>query len=1190
MARNDKEIRIDADSNIPQEMSKASKATNKLSKDIEDLGRESKRASDKVDRLNDKLNQTNAINKKMGAMGNTGFAGQAQKTAAFLGNATTQADKLNTAMNKVHQTGLRIMETFGAGTQAKGFGFFKGNNTLPGLIYPTQQRADQALASLRKYQRELTAVRQNQVQIARLNKNEVGLVSQGGDILSRHPSERNANARLSHLRDRVQLVRAARASHLYPKEGVSTIPGAFTGVETRFKSGKTFSTHASVAEAEGFLSGLKRTSDIYRTGGTVRKMRGGGYGIMDSDGVPFRTFTGVGAKRAAESAQAQMKDRGRLLNAIGSDNFGASPLKGGGTLFQAFSNRGKHMPAFDRVFGNKAEFGNFINNLQTESAQIKGIRGRSKIGIHEIFSEGTQAASGRFGMWDPKTEKFLGGRSNFASPAQAQAYQQSINRMGGMQSFVKSQDAMASPIFGSSKIGYSVMDEKGNVLYSAKTRKAAEDYKRNAEANARSMDKQEKASKKLTDENRRQGVSFLQLTKLMLQFGLAMEIINLPFRVAGLAGSVVSTGARMEQELAHIRALTTISKPEMTGLGESLLLSKLDYPVQGNVLQSAEEIASSLATITPSLPGMFGNAEAQTIYDVQKAAMQYAVGVNVDILPATQTVASIMTATKINAAEFERWGDTLAKTVDVGRITPEVTSKIAGEQIGLVTNLWPDDPERQYREFTDLMTAVATMSNTLDQGFLVSATTNLMRGMWNPSPSSREFMGRLKDLGYNLTEKDLVGGGLRKWLAEYQNAVGPQGELISKWIGTPKGQELTAEYGEDKARSIAASAIMAEIFEDIRQIRAMQALAAGNWRMLGDAQHAFDTETAGSLGRQSAIRTDTLATEFGKTKSLWEVIQFALFNETKGGLFDFVDNLNDEFEKLVKSKLFENAPIDDKIVMLFDKGLDLLENWLNGGGAEKMAKVFGIIIDVLFRVFNFLFVNPQFITFLNKLGHHIGMAVVSGVWEGVKQAGKSFFDIKPSLDYSASLLGQYDTPRMIAGFRWSDTGKEQFEALKNRQEIEFNRIPGTLDPDMEAAYRNPNDPYHDKAKQIVKDKTKEFNIKWRAIFDQFLKEELRRYNSGEYDTSVMSEEELNKILDTRNYSPSSSNSEQFNITIVVEGDMTDETVDKVATAFADAVEGSETPANAVSDAHHTIRTQSPTPTPTPSRTPTPVPN
>ena len=965
------EIRIDLDASrakrgareLREEIGKTDKAVTKT-------GESARKSSRGIDAMNKSLSNTSKI-ARMNQQLTGGRAARAQGVAGITPQAIANADKMNDKIKQINRSAYRMAEAFSRVDKSIGHTFVRGGKPVTDLMFPDATRTQKALNQLREYRRIMQGIRQGTTTFG-VGAGGQASVAVGGQDVRQFGSTSQAQA----FHDRAARRRAGMAFvdrqgvHVSERIDKQPIFGGHQAVygKRRTPFGEVFGTRGEVNE---FLRQGRAESNFYRAfredrvskdpDRAVTQGKGvgvGGYGIRDKEGNLLRTFSGAGAK---------MRARGVLAETFGE---------------VADYRRINNMPAAQRTFAE--------SQLRDKFRRMSTFQKGAKLSVSDIVTGNKDISSGMYGVRDAKgnwlNNKF------FSNPDKARAYRTGYQRMGSLLSGATlGKGVTAGEMFDTSyqRTGYNALNPAGNVMHTAKSQKAVSNW-------IKAQENQTKAMKESTKANRRQGIGFMELTSLMVKFGIAMAIIQLPFQLAGMVGGVIGGGADREQQLAHVRALTYISKPGITHLGLEAYKTMQDYPVQGDYFVASEEIASSLATLAPSIAGMGMDVEAKTIYDFLRLSAQYAQAVNVNVETAVKSMTSLGSATKQNVEFLEGYGDIMATTIDVGRISASTVSTIAGEQIGYITSIWGGQPERQRDEFQNIMEVTAAASQTLPEGFLRASITNWIKAIRSPDTGAVEYMQLMREnTGVDITFAELHKIGFRKWIQKYSAQIGPYGTLVDKWITTPQGQQaIQTEGTEEIARQVGANEVFRILFPNIRGERFQIATLADLGRVLGDVVKGFET-TKGAMTRQAAIRGDTFATQTQKAGFTWNMMQDSLFQSRDGGggLRSLVEQFNDEFNQMMNSTVYRDATIEDKLVMLFDRGFDMLDRYMKTGGFDKIMGIMGQITAGAAQFITMLATDPLVMRAITTFGGEVMAGIARGMISGIPGGLMNLFEM-----------------------------------------------------------------------------------------------------------------------------------------------------------------------------------------------------
>ncbi len=529
---------------------------------------------------------------------------------------------------------------------------------------------------------------------------------------------------------------------------------------------------------------------------------------------------------------------------------------------------------------------------------------------------------------------------------------------------------------------------KGPGLFSTfeEPQRILDDYRRSLERVTQATDRQSTAGKKSTEVNRRQGVSFTQLLGLMIKFGIAMQLINIPGRIAGIFGEIVRGGAESEASLAGVNALLRVSRDEIMDLGRATRFLGADFGITGNVFGALEEAASSLggfpfSQVRKMENGItLANEELQTTIGLFELAAKAAVAGGVDIDDSMRAATSITAGFGVTVEEAEAFMDILFKTVDKGRIQMDVLSRSFGELTGGMQLLFGNEPVRQLKEFRDVMTGIAVSTQTLGEAESFTAQRNLLKGFVDTSAESTKLRNELKGLGVSLTVNDIITQGYAGTLREINRTIAPQGTIIDDLVKTQKEQvEIMGEANFRQARWVE---IITTLFPNIRQIRSIQAQLNDEMRLY----NAFSKDMAGFIGetnRQFAIQQDTLTNAIASFKQLISLVKEELFANLGVPLANALRQVNEAIGDIISTDRFTSADFIGKLGILWEGFVTAFDKWWTSGGREKVDSITTQISERLTLGIIGFFEDTRTTDTFIQVGTTIGVSIGTGIINGV---------------------------------------------------------------------------------------------------------------------------------------------------------------------------------------------------------------
>lgn len=513
---------------------------------------------------------------------------------------------------------------------------------------------------------------------------------------------------------------------------------------------------------------------------------------------------------------------------------------------------------------------------------------------------------------------------------------------------------------------------------------AIDNVRRSTDRLTQSNERLTTSSNKSAQANRRQGVSFTQLLGLMIKFGIAMEIINFPGRIIGLFTGIIRGGTEAETSLAGVNALLRVSKDEIMDLGRVTRGIAADFGVTGDAFEALEQAASALGGFPSSQIRVMkndirlANDELQTTADLFRLASIASVAGGVQIQDTMRAATTITSGFGVSVKEAELFMDVLFKTVDKGNVQMDELSRTFGELTGGLQLLFGNDPKRQLKEFTDVMTGFAVSTQTLTPPQAGTALRNLLKGFVDASVESTKLRNRLKELGVSLTVNDIISQGYAETLREMNRTIAPQGRIIDDLVAANK--EQVEVMGEANFRQSQWVAIVTGLFPNIRQTRSLQAQLNDEMRVY----NAFAKDMAnftGETNKQFVIQQNTLANSVATFKQFIFIIKEELFSNLGAPLQNSLRQINAVIEQIVGTKRFTSSSFIEKLTILWEGFITAFNKWWTGGGRDKTISLTGTIATALTT----FLISPAFLVRFTEVGTVIGLSLAGGIIKGIAQ-------------------------------------------------------------------------------------------------------------------------------------------------------------------------------------------------------------
>ncbi len=454
-----------------------------------------------------------------------------------------------------------------------------------------------------------------------------------------------------------------------------------------------------------------------------------------------------------------------------------------------------------------------------------------------------------------------------------------------------------------------------------------------------SMNVHNAAAMRTAEVNRRVGISFGNLLKLMFQFGIALAIINFPSRVAAGIGEAVTLTAEWEKELRLVNTILGLSDKNLDKF--SMAAGRMNVELGGGVetLQAMFDAAQQLVGIDLSEPiraefrGL--GAEAQAVFDITKQARIAALASGASVNDVSDALGRMISLLGFQPGAADELSDLLFQVQKVSDLRVGDLSQGIGELLPLVDMLGQGDASKAFEQLREAMAMVGTFSQALGPAQALTGFRNFTTALIGTGREQKQTRDALKSLGVNFTLADAAANGLGDTFKELFK-LAPEGEIISKFVSV--NPESVALLGESEFRLQKSAEILRSLFPNIRASRAVFVGLTRNG--------ALFTETLEKMGL-AAGATQAAFEQMNVTMDFARGVAGAAANEIrKSFAFEIIPsitkglNLFGKFiSRILDNRTFQNANLPQKVRIFLNSFTDQFENWFNTGGRDKIASV-----------------------------------------------------------------------------------------------------------------------------------------------------------------------------------------------------------------------------------------------------------
>lgn len=439
-------------------------------------------------------------------------------------------------------------------------------------------------------------------------------------------------------------------------------------------------------------------------------------------------------------------------------------------------------------------------------------------------------------------------------------------------------------------------------------------------------------------QNRRMGISFGNLLKLMAQFGIALAIVQAPFKLRDAFVDLIKVGGEWEFQLRQVNTILRLSDDHLAQFSNRMHNVTIETGATGDVLKATFNIAQQLQGLQfdPLREEFRGlSQEAQAVHDIFRAAQRAALATNADIELVTGGLSKVMSLLGFAPSQAESITDIFFKIQEVTDLTVQDISENVGDVIGFIDQIAAGDKTRAIKELTDALAIVGTMSQALPPDEAFTGFRNFIVSLTGRGSEQVQFRDELARLGVDFTLVNTKAKGLGATFQEVFKLL-PQGQIVDKIIA--QNQEYVDVVGEENARFEFSIQLLRKLFPEIRANRAVLA----------------------SLTQQGAVFNETLADAHNNLGSTTQAVHqmsgtlnFAVNQLIRAGI-KIKSSLSESFlsriargfsniafaiQDITDLPAFQKADFAGKISILLSELSKRFENWFRGEGKAKLAEL-----------------------------------------------------------------------------------------------------------------------------------------------------------------------------------------------------------------------------------------------------------
>ncbi len=436
------------------------------------------------------------------------------------------------------------------------------------------------------------------------------------------------------------------------------------------------------------------------------------------------------------------------------------------------------------------------------------------------------------------------------------------------------------------------------------------------------------ASTTATRAAQRQRISFMEMMRMMVVFGMGLQIINAMMLPGKWLMWGIKSSMQFEHGMAQVNTVLGVTKQELRALGDaSLLVGARMGMTQDKITEGLYNIGQSISAI--KLDGMNrATASLELLHESQRLAKTSGVELNI----ATEGLMRTMASMGFGMKDLREIAGLLFQTINVGIISGDELNRNIGDITSSLSFLITKMSDLEKKNVTKQMLALwSALSQTIPASEAATSVNVFMNSLIKGSDEAVRLMNEFKNMfGVDITMEAFLQKGPLKYFEDLFAVIKDNGPLM-QYIQGQIGSLNNLQDNNAKVTAIQVG-VLGTLFGNIRALRGVLAAGGDEMRVFNTALGEF-ANAATAYDKAVAEMMNTAQTKWEQLSAFFQVFSMKTFGPATGPLGGLFGGLANVIEYTLNQFDFEGLSFGQKIKRL----LFNMQTGENSRGLKKQS-------------------------------------------------------------------------------------------------------------------------------------------------------------------------------------------------------------------------------------------------------------
>lgn len=489
-----------------------------------------------------------------------------------------------------------------------------------------------------------------------------------------------------------------------------------------------------------------------------------------------------------------------------------------------------------------------------------------------------------------------------------------------------------------------------------------------------------RAQSNLNTQFRRGHLTFGELLRMMVTFGIGLQVIGLMTQPGKWLTSGIKQAKDFEYSMNLVNTILGVSKDNLAELSRAALLSSSILGV------SQDEMTKGLYNIGQSMAGidLQGVDKATASLILFKEAQRLALTANIEPAIAAEGLMRFMASMKLGLGSAREASALLFKTIDLGIISgKELVTNLGDITSSLTLYTQAMDDANKMKFAGELMPAWAVISLPKTASEAATAIKGMLQAIQKPSHEAIQIMDEFKrKFNVDLSLGGMIRQGPEQYFESLYNVIRKNGYLADYIAG--KNTNLAGVTNDAVEETVLMAKVLTMLYPNIRASGGAYALMGDGLKtyrdMLSEVKNKIIDYDIATEGMEN-----TTERSLQKATAAWHALENTLMKSTLPGLTRAMSYFSNSINQVLFRSDIATKSFEQQISMVLSSMYAHLYSWWESTGKAATGRFWNMVGNFFGDAFVAIFKKQDTENLFVKIGRESGNKFLAGFRESISK-------------------------------------------------------------------------------------------------------------------------------------------------------------------------------------------------------------